>query len=162
MEQDGAKFTDLPTDVLRIIIMYLAMSNGGASNFAKVIAVIKNSRAAIHHGSSFEQPSILELSNATSRKVVWVLVSFEIRLIAQKLGKSGKYHAVLCKAFSQFSNDGEILKVTNFDNMEQHYFNETLWNEDGLLAKCVAVGNDSTRQIIQHIPFHVLWGMEED
>ncbi|KAI3745398.1 hypothetical protein L1987_58509 [Smallanthus sonchifolius] len=104
MEQDGVKLTNLPTDVLRLIIMYLAMSNGGASNLAKVIAV--------------------------------------------------------CEAFNKFSNDREILKVTNFDNMEQYYLNDTFWNEDGLLAKCVTVGNESTRQIIQQIPF-LLLGMEE-
>ncbi|GLT92822.1 hypothetical protein SLE2022_106370 [Rubroshorea leprosula] len=29
-------------------------------------------------------------------KVVWVPGSFEIGIVAEKLGKSGKYHAILC------------------------------------------------------------------
>lgn len=31
-----------------------------------------------------------------SFQVVWVPGSFEIGIVAEKLGKSGKYHAVLC------------------------------------------------------------------
>lgn len=39
MEEDGVKVTDLPFDVLRRIMTSLAVSNDGASNFAKAISV---------------------------------------------------------------------------------------------------------------------------
>ncbi|KAK1424376.1 hypothetical protein QVD17_19705 [Tagetes erecta] len=61
-----------------------------------------------------------------------------------------------CKVFNQFSNDGEILKVTNFDSMEQYYLNDSLWNLNGLLTKCANVGNQGAHQIIQQIPFLLL------
>ena len=38
-EQFGVKVTDLPTDVLRRVMTSLAVSNGGASSFAKAISV---------------------------------------------------------------------------------------------------------------------------
>lgn len=67
-------------------------------------------------------------------------------------------HICRCKAFRQFSNDREILKVTNFSNMEQYLTNESLWNNDGLLTKCANIGNEGAYQIIQQIPF-ILLGM---
>lgn len=39
MEQDGIKFSDLPADVLHHIIARLAMSDEGATNFARAISV---------------------------------------------------------------------------------------------------------------------------
>ncbi|KAI3498944.1 hypothetical protein L1887_34732 [Cichorium endivia] len=39
MEQDGVKVTDLPSDVLRRIMTSLAVSDEGASSFAKAISV---------------------------------------------------------------------------------------------------------------------------
>ncbi|KAL7606340.1 hypothetical protein Lser_V15G16703 [Lactuca serriola] len=66
----------------------------------------------------------------------------------------------MCNAFKQFSNDCEILKVTNFDNMERHYFNESLWRDNGLLVRCASVGNTSAHQVMQQLPF-ILLGLEE-
>ncbi|MFS8025752.1 putative F-box domain-containing protein [Helianthus anomalus] len=105
MEQDGLRLTDLPTDVLRRIITYLATSDEGATDFAKALSV--------------------------------------------------------CKAFNRFSNDREILKVANFDNMDQHYLNDALWDDNGLLTRCATVGNEGARLIIQQIPF-LLLGMGQN
>ncbi|KAI3498942.1 hypothetical protein L1887_34730 [Cichorium endivia] len=61
-----------------------------------------------------------------------------------------------CKAFNQFSDDIEILKVTNFDNMEQHYYQESFWNDNGLLTRCASVGNEGAYQVIQQLPLILL------
>ncbi|KAI3765247.1 hypothetical protein L2E82_15277 [Cichorium intybus] len=61
-----------------------------------------------------------------------------------------------CKAFNQFSNDIEILKVINFDDMEEHYFNESFWNDNGLLTRCASLGNEGAYQVIQQLPLLLL------
>nr|GEW26152.1 hypothetical protein [Tanacetum cinerariifolium] len=100
MEQGGVKFTDVPNNVIRHIIVSLVTSKEGASSLAKVISV--------------------------------------------------------CKAFQQFSNDREILKITNFDNMERYLLEESFWNNNGLLTKCATVGNEVAHKIIQRIPLMLL------